>query len=764
LERQAAFAQRFTQEVKDLEARIRTAYLLPPHDIRPDKNAVRQRLAELESEIERAGALAFGPGHLALGRGYLALDDAQRARELLEAAWERGYRPPEMATAYGLALGKLLERDRDIWRPTGNAERDQRRLRSLEARAEEVAGLLRTGLDAPQRVAAGPAVAAYPAALQAFYDERLDEALVLAGRAREEATWLYTPQVLEGDILKRQADLLRNAGEYPQAGELYAHADAAYAGAARLGESDPEVYEARCDLAGRWMQHVLYGTGGDLEPLYRQGLRACEQALTIDPTRAMSHLALSGLHQRWAEAALDQDRDVGEALTAAVEASRRAIELEPDFQRAHGRLGSALLHLADHEARAERDGLPTIERAIAAFERAIELDPSDVDTFSRHGQALRVRGRIVSSRGEDPQPSFEAAAASYVRATEIDPDCTYCFNNLGILRTAIARHLRSIGADAEPALLGGIEALERSLAINPQNSYAANNLGDAWIVVGELRAERGVDPSTAFETAIEAFERALAVKETSAPSWNNIGLVTWHLGRWELLVGGDPRPRLIAAREALDRAVELVPAAFQPVANQARLHWLEAEAALARGEDPTPAVARSLAVYDTLLERKNFPIARVEAAGATLVAVHDALGDGERPRDAAVAAKRLHQARKLADDGLALGLVDAKAHEVLGRIELVQAGLDEQPLPALDRAEAHVDQAIEHGGATTDRLILQAEIHRRRAERLASSDRPSADARDAAHRAVERALTRHPDHPRALRVLEALGPTRPASG
>ena len=74
-----------------IESQARYSALSRLHDIRGDQAAIRARVGELEAEIKRAGPLAVGPGHYAMGRGYLALGEEEKAKGMLESAWEHGY-------------------------------------------------------------------------------------------------------------------------------------------------------------------------------------------------------------------------------------------------------------------------------------------------------------------------------------------------------------------------------------------------------------------------------------------------------------------------------------------------------------------------------------------------------------------------------------------------------------------------------------------------------------------------------------------------
>jgi serine/threonine-protein kinase len=98
-QRQAALAQRFALDARDLENRMRIERLIPVHDLRPAMAHMLGRLDRIRRDMAALGPEAQGPGNLALGRGYGALGELDRALAALEMAWRGGYATPEVAYA-----------------------------------------------------------------------------------------------------------------------------------------------------------------------------------------------------------------------------------------------------------------------------------------------------------------------------------------------------------------------------------------------------------------------------------------------------------------------------------------------------------------------------------------------------------------------------------------------------------------------------------------------------------------------------------------
>src|SRR6185436_6838797 len=107
---QTATFQEFGQEVTRMEAMMRYAYLLPLHNIEPEKKKVMDRLQQINQRMQTLGSQGYGPGHYAIGRGYLALHRYQEAYDHLIQAWEKfDYQQPAVGNALGLSLDMLYQ-------------------------------------------------------------------------------------------------------------------------------------------------------------------------------------------------------------------------------------------------------------------------------------------------------------------------------------------------------------------------------------------------------------------------------------------------------------------------------------------------------------------------------------------------------------------------------------------------------------------------------------------------------------------------------
>ena len=189
----SALAARFGTEAESMATSLRMAYLLPQHDIRPQKGKVRERMEQIRRLIQEEGRLAEGPGAYALGQGHLALREFAAARRELDKAWARGYRNPEVAMALGQTLGELYREGWEEHLQGSDLEmRKQRRAELTEQFRDPALMYLRLAGSMPERKV-------YLEGLLAYYEEDYPRAIAKAEEAFRREPTLYEAKILEGN-------------------------------------------------------------------------------------------------------------------------------------------------------------------------------------------------------------------------------------------------------------------------------------------------------------------------------------------------------------------------------------------------------------------------------------------------------------------------------------------------------------------------------------------------------------------------------------
>ena len=641
-----SLARRFTEGVERIEAQARYSGTAPLHDTRPDHEALRARMRDIESAMRDAGPVAEGPGHYALGRGFLALGDEAKTREHLEAAWRQGYQEPRVAYALALVLGHLYQQQCLDAERLRNAEQREARLRDIEARfrAPTLDFLRRSeGAEVP--------APEYVEALRAFHEDRPDDALAKLATLGTRLPGFHEAPLLRGDIHLARALRRRNAGDSEGARADFDAGRRAYAEAADIGRSVPAVHRALTLLEYESLIMEVYGQG-DVEPPYMRGIEAVGRALTAARDDAMSHVLEAALHRRLAEQHSRQGGEVEPLLDKALAAAREAVALAPSepgaltelalasWQRANHRqeqgqdvrellreavaiferiplegrdfdfhinLGLVFKVWADSEDGVGAEALPYRDRSVDAFRTAVDLDARRAEAWTNLGQAYV--SRASHPRAKDADGDLARAAEAMERACTLNPSLLASWFYAGEAYEARARRLRDTGGDAAPEWARALEAYRRGASINPKLPPLHNGVGTILLEQARDAWDRGDDAEPLLRQALEAFERAIAVAPRQGFAHNNAGEAhAWHA---EALLAGDdsPLPAVRAAQAALQRAVALLPDVPQPWMWLGAVHRVEAEHALRHGQDAarplkqaTEALRRALALNPGLAQ------------------------------------------------------------------------------------------------------------------------------------------------------------------
>jgi serine/threonine-protein kinase len=611
-------------------AAVIVALMMPLHDRTPERSEIRERMASIEAEMARLGAISDGPGHYALGRGYLTLLDEQNARNHLELAIDRGYSGPGVSYALGMVLGRLYQRELDLARRIENEE-----LRT--ARIDEIEHDLRDPALTHLRSGTGSSVvgAGYAEALIEFYGGNLGEALAATRQAFAEEEWLYEAKRLEGDILLEMGAESAFHSDADAALGLLDEAGKAYALAAEIARSDPSVHEGEC---GRWTKilEIQSRRGAPVLEAFDRAVAACDRSLSIDPKRATVHERLSHLYWRWADLVNDRGGDPGPFLDQSIAAADRAIHLDPESVAAYFTRGGALTVTALRELAGGEDPQSTLAEAVASFEAAIAIDPGAVLAHDDLGYAWERLARYQMGIGIDPRPALERAVDAFGRAIRINPAYANAYNNSGIALWRRAIYEMRTGADPSPTLNEAVVAFDAAIERNPDYAYAYANRGLAGRTLARHALASGEDPIENLNRARNDFERALSLNAQIFWAYPEKTAVELAAAHWALRSGESPLRYLDAAADSAAKALIVNPQNAVAYQSAAEVHRWRAEWRLLQGRSVRAELVEGQRLIEEALAR-NPGLALAMVTESTLKAIQAEAEQDPRSRAALAA-------------------------------------------------------------------------------------------------------------------------------
>jgi hypothetical protein len=638
--REAALAaQRFGRQVQQIEAALRIAYLLPLHDVRRDQRAVLASMRQLTAQMERLGGLARGPGHYALGRGYMALQRLEEANRELDAAWKLGNRGPEVAYALGRVLAERYQAGLEDAARLADADLRRARREELERaylRPAQAALRASQGAESESRQ--------YLLALLALAERRFPEAVRHGARAFAEDPSRFEAGMLVGQVHLQLGREARERGDYDAAARWLGEGRRAYAAAAGVARSAPEVHAARCALEAAALD-LEVARGSPVEEGFAGARAACGAALAADPESASAHASLSQAFlllgddrgERGADAApaygsaievagrgmgaasllagdellrlrakawlrlgrlwAERGRDPRPAFGRALEDARRAVALAPGSTAAHQDLSFAQLALGEYQIGQGIDPTPALASAAESCRRGLAIDPLVANLHHRLAYTLFQRATWESLHGRDPRPRLAAAAASYRRTLQLNPRTVQAYSNLGNVYTTAAEFELDHGLDPRPALAQAVASYRSALALQPRFASARQNLGAALITRGQYEAKIGLDPRPSLELASQELRAAKPLNRNSPDPASNLAATAVYLGDYLAGRNLDPGAALAAGRREVAESLAANPNDAEVIRTRAELELVAARWALGQGAAagrPLAAAARDL--------------------------------------------------------------------------------------------------------------------------------------------------------------------------
>ena len=670
----AELAQRFGQRVKEMEASLRYAALLPRHEVTGTKRRLRSELEKIREEMGRLGPLAEGPGHYALGQGHLALHQDELAREHLERAWNAGERTSEVAAALGRVFGSLLDKTLINAGPAREMDPDEVRRR-----------FQRPALSYLKEAALDPAQASpYLLGLIAYYEGRYSEAVARAREAYRDTPWLYEAAELEARVYTVQADEAAEADRRGEALRLYDQAGAVYGRILAAVPSDAALYSAECQ---RRAHRITLSSGEVSDGSLREALRPCEVALQVDPELGEVHTFRAGLHWGQGDRKLRRGDDPQADLAASLAEARRAINLNPRDARAFNHMAIAHRLLATWQLGRGIDPAAGLLESLRAAQESVRLQPELAANHNTLALAWMIMAQNQQRRGVDPRPMLQKAVASYREALGLHPDHFPSQVNLGTAWNEIAAAQTARGQDPSSSLDAAIAAFRRARSLNPQTPAAHNNLGNTYLTMGEYLLARGADPRQALQKAAASYRQAVAVRPGYPYGPYNLSYTHRLLGQALFDRGENPAPALAAARSHAQASLRINPDDADTFLEQGRIELIAARQALRGRRDPGPALDEAAAA-----------LARAEALnpGAPEIFLAQALVERWRT-EGGRAEGAVRRGLERIGKALSLNPGDADVYAVLGALHHLAARAETDPArrdEQADRSRQALDKAL----------------------------------------------------------------------
>ena len=597
--KQSELQRQITQDSKDIEWLVRTAYALPLHNVEREQQMVRKRMAQVESRLRSYGELAAGLGHYALGRGYLSLHEHKSARHHLEEAMRLGERGPELYAAIGRVLGELYHEALLEARRSGEKTWVEQRQKELQrellnpataALQKALARRSELNLDSPDFIEG----------LLAFYAGRFVEADQKAQAALTQTPWLSEAAKLRGEVAHAQALTKISDGKQDEARTLLSQAISHYQLAADISRSDglisAALARALIDLADL---DRLQGKSQDQS--FAAAQSAAERTITSLPSSATGYLEASRVQFLTAKSFKFKGNKQA-TYNLAIDFAEQAIKRDPLNFIAWDSLGNALTWRGVYEHGHQQNPEPTWQKAERALQQALTLAPNFPWAHNDLGICYSSWGTYQLDKGEDPRNNFRQAMASARRAVLLDPKYLFAYNTVVMSKAQYADYSLEHGLDFDDLIAEATQLVERCGPGCANYLIFQRNMAGLWINHALHTLQRGDSPTLAINTARDylAAQRKLDKSMFSQCLYSRY--VDLAEAEWLLLSEQNPSSAVENALLALQACKSFDPLAEAPFMLEARLLLVKARWKAQRHEPNQADILSALAAATKAVE------------------------------------------------------------------------------------------------------------------------------------------------------------------
>jgi len=581
-------AQKFGQNVVNIESSMRISHTIPLHDIRPEEKRVRKQIEEIRKQTKQVGDLGIGPGNYTLGRGYIVLSEYDNALKYLKRSWDSGYKTRKVAYAMGLTLTKLFQKESE-----NLGKISEKALKIFQKRKIEEK-YLKPAIEFLKKsrglIGESPE---YLEALIAYNDRQFNVAIKKARSAFNSTPWLYEAKLLEGNIYKAMGVDKKDKGDISGALDVFKKAEEAFKEAIQIGESDPKSYNSLCNLCANMIDILLYEKGEDITPYIEKALLIVQKSMIADRDLAETYEIKANIYSSLGEYKLENGQDPKADLLKAIENAQKASKIDPNNGLPLLKKGNSYLHLGYYEMMQGKNPLSFLKKAMESYEKAIQINPDNAKYYSSLGVVYAYTVQYEMSKGIDYMNSINKAKESFLKAIELHPDFYYAYSNLGGIYHFKSIYEESHGKDPLDSINKAITSYRKAILINPI-AFAYRNLGLSLILLSEYKISYGKDPTQTLNEALISYKELLKRKPNNARAYSGIGDVFSSKGNYLLNIGKNPEDSYKQSIKYCKQSIKIKPKLMYPYINTATSYIGFAEYRYLIGKSPFNMIKKAL--------------------------------------------------------------------------------------------------------------------------------------------------------------------------
>lgn len=568
--KQAELQQQLNVQIKEIESIMRFTRMMPVHDTTPVRSIIQGKMEIISAQKEKLGAFATGPILYALGRGYLILNDYESAFQNLDIAWHSGFQGPEVATALGKTYAQLYQKELRTLDRLDSEEIRHVRQKKIEIDLRDRAlKLLQQGkqveLDSPL----------YITALIAFYENRLEDALLAVNTALANKPWLYEALALKGEIFSKWASKNYADGEREKFHYYREQAFTCFDSARAIGRSDRAVYHgfAQFCLSMLQIEH-LQGNEGKL--WFNKGLNNCELMLSIQPRLPETLNMAAHLHLEEAEFEFQSGLAPFENIQWAMNILDESLEIDENFSETTLNYGIARRMMGEYNAERGADPSEFYLQAIRDFKSVSTSDDSNLLAIINLCRTHLSRAAYLIQQNKNAWPDLNEAE-KLVRKSSQKIENPGAFR-LNIARTEYLKGLIALKDDSDPSpfIAKGIETLSENSGNLDGYDDRTIQLARLHVLKGRYLTKRGQNPEVPFNTSEKLLKKQLQNQRFQSQTPLELAELSRWQAAWNLLNNKELTDIVQRGMSYINQSLEMHRTAARAYLIRGHLHLLQA--------------------------------------------------------------------------------------------------------------------------------------------------------------------------------------------
>lgn len=291
--KQRTLALEFSQQVNNLEEMLWYIYSSKVHNLKPEMDFLKNKIAEIERNFKNYGKIGEGPAFYAMGKTYILFSDFKKAKENLELALNKyKFKASDMPYLISLCSIMLYFEEREKILRVEDKDLKERMLSELEEKY--LSDLQKHFLEMKSKQ---EEQMEFLEALISFYSREYDLSLKKIKKLKEKSPYLLQSLKLEGKIYKALGDSFSLKGLKKEALKNYEKAELILKEILEKRESDLEIYKLLSYLYFSLMDLYIYQSDIAPENFFQCINLNCEELfkLNINLEDAYKILAYSNL-------------------------------------------------------------------------------------------------------------------------------------------------------------------------------------------------------------------------------------------------------------------------------------------------------------------------------------------------------------------------------------------------------------------------------------------------------------------------------------